>query len=519
MTSPYTSLSHIENMVNKHSRNLAAVEAQAVFGGRRDVNQCLSTTCLWPRGTDDAYSPDMVNGVTYSVLCPDPCENPCNVVVDLSVHVDGNPDLTIGESYQKFIYRLFWLGRNMNKKHMGLPHGLPHPVFTDSGLSASPPSFLTERQTEMETDYQDVDTITFNESSVTVHQHFCSVKRNTSGTNPFYTFHRRITLRKLADIILDTGLVRDKALIFDYLFDIKPVQNKQLLIDWFYKCDTYSKCLLLYLLLDHHLNSTSSELRISLRDVFCKVFTKVHRTTVFRNDDDTSKTARRPLRPLRDMKMVDVSGLIDKFIRRNMMIPVEWYHDTSPPTYNPENPDGGNGGKQLCSRVDNAVKEILNKSKRGRVNESNGTSKRKSCSGDPKLKHSTFFRAEYDSCQGKTLKESLTPVTFGDTCNLRQTTILVRTKPIVPVHENHLLYPLHEADTKRILCFLRLSKQAEAQLIFPRLFNSHNTFMKTSCTWQTDHLQPQQHLQIGHSWVNLIADFTPFTHTVMTYTD
>lgn len=273
----FCSLHLVDKTMNNHVRRQAA--ADAIMAGYSDLGGRVG---------------DMVVSKGYEIVSPDPLERPNNIYVDVKVTIvdmmsqqDGNTAEAVAR----------WL-KDLD------PWMVQEDAVDDDDDKNKLKRFVT-----LEDEHARVDLDP------------CYERLNV--------FYRRTSLFKLASCIANSYNGHND--LINALFE-DPVElteensllslssrakfTKESLENWFFKLDTYSKCITLVEAFCHSLRSAETcPVRIDIHDMYCSVFSRINRLVHVKPIDKSDiKTQIKELTVLEDVKMTSVSGVIDKFL-------------------------------------------------------------------------------------------------------------------------------------------------------------------------------------------------------------
>lgn len=277
----FCSLHLVDKTMNNHVRRQAA--ADAIVADYTDLGGRVG---------------DMVVSKGYEIVSPDPLERPNNIYVDLKITIVDMTSQQDGDTAEP-VARLL----------RDLDPWLVQEDTVDDDVVVDDKNKLKRF-------------VTLEDERARVDLDPCYERLNE--------FYRRTSLYKFASSIAN-AYSENKNSIVDALFE-DPVEltqensllslsnrakfTKESLVDWFFKLDTYSKCITLVEAFTHGLRSVDTcPVRIEIYDMYCSVFSRINRLVHVKPiDKKDTKTQIRELTVLEDVKMTSVSGVIDKFL-------------------------------------------------------------------------------------------------------------------------------------------------------------------------------------------------------------
>ena len=413
----------VEREINDSLRRSAA--AEAIVSRYSDIKSCWGGEVSKRTSTEG-----------YEILCPDPLEDAKAVYVDVKVSVlDVNEDEQVTRALK--------------------------------ALGAWKPE-------------KDIRFITREENRARVDVDPCYER--------YHEFYRRVTLFSLAKLISDVYKESRKD-ILDELFET-PVEitgensmmslknrakfTKEVIKDWFFDLDTYSKCITLVEAFSCNLHLIDAPVRLDIYDLYCKTYTRVNKR-VYLNMIDKSdiKTQLRELSVLRDVTVTSVDNVLANFLS---FTPDVHYFDN-------------NRSKKFDQEESVAIFGDFFK-----------TFKQEPVRKQLKMRHETkkyTVKNGYSSC-GKSIEPF---------------SISVREKAILPsegaILRRQLLFPVYSSDsTDDVLFFVKPKKTTVATLFLPGLFRSKGQFLSGDCK----NLSP---FNDTVKWRYSLADYTPIREVEM----
>ena len=296
-------------------------------------------------------------------------------------------------------------------------------------------------------------------------------------------FYRRVSLFNLAKLISDIYKDNKKDLVGE-LFEtptaiteensLMSLTNRskftrEVLQDWFFDLDTYSKCITLVEAFSRILHLVDAPVRLDIYDVYCKTYTRVNRLVHLNVIDKSDiKTQLRELSVLEDVKATPVDNVLANFLS---FTPDMHYFDM---TKKFDREEGVAVFGDIFKTLANASSSQLKK----RLKTNHET------------KTYTVING-YSSC-GKTIEPF---------------SISVRKEPILPTEgsllRKQLLFPVYSSDSPNdVLFFVKPKKTTVATLFLPGLFRSRGQFLSGDCKG----LVPSPS---NEKWRYTLADYTP----------
>lgn len=225
-----------------------------------------------------------VFGPRYSIMGPDPLENPNRVYVDVSVFTFAIP---VEPKLADFVRYL--------RKNIGL--------WKTKFVDEEAPKFYTK------------------EIAAPVHLSIC---------NPNH-FSRRLTLKNLSKLIMEVLIpsIVKKESFFNCLFEtpsavannpsLAGIANRsrfrqETLVDWFFEFDTYSKCILMVEFFCWYLRSNGKYIQIQIDDIYCDIFSEITRPTFITFSEKPSQAAFAALSPTIDTRLLKVDHCVSNFL-------------------------------------------------------------------------------------------------------------------------------------------------------------------------------------------------------------
>lgn len=430
----FCSLYLVEREINDPLRRSAA--AEAAVSRYSDMKSC------WDGDVSKRTSTE-----GYEILCPDPLEDAKTVYVDVKVSV---LDVIGGEDEQEKVTRTL--------KVLG--------------------PWVPEK---------DIRFITREEDRARVDVNPCYGR--------YHEFYRRVPLFNLAKLISDVYSNSRKDLV-DELFEtpaaiteensLMSLTNrskftKEVLEDWFFDLDTYSKCITLVEAFSRNLHLVDAPVRLDIYDVYCKTYTRVKRLVHLNMIDKSDiKTQLRELSVLEDVKATPVDNVLANFLS---FTPDVHYFDN-------------NWSKRFDREESVAVFGDLFKTLTEMI-PPKASSSQQPAKKRLKTSHETetyTVKNGYSSC-GKSIEPF---------------SISIRKEAILPSEgsllRRQLLFPVYSSESPDdVLFFVKPKKTTVATLFLPGLFRSRGQFLSGNCKG----LVPSSPSNDIVKWRYTLADYTP----------
>lgn len=313
----------------------------------------------------------------------------------------------------------------------------------------------------------------------------------------YHEFYRRVSLFNLAKLISDVYRDSRKDLV-DELFEtpaaiteensLMSLTNrskftKEVLEDWFFDLDTYSKCITLVEAFSRNLHLVDAPVRLDIYDVYCKTYTRVNRLVHLNMIDKSDiKTQLRELSVLKDIKATPVDNVLANFLS---FTPDVHYFDN-------------NRSKRFDREEDVAVFGDFFKTLTEMIPpKASSSSSQQPAKKRPKTSNETetyTVKNGYSSC-GK----SIEPFSIS----MRKEAILPSEGSLL---RRQLLFPVCSSDSPDdVLFFVKPKKTTVATLFLPGLFRSRGQFLSGDC----EGLVPSSPSNDTVKWRYALADYTP----------
>lgn len=480
----FCSLHLVDKTMNNHVRRQAAADAIVA-----------SYTDLGGRGGD------MVVSKGYEIVSPDPLESPNNVYVDVKITI---VDMTSQQD-----------------------DNTAEPVARR--LKDLDPWIAQEDAVDDDVDDKNKFKrfVTLEDDNARVDLDPCYERLNE--------FYRRISLFKLASFIANEYESNNNSIV-DALFE-DPVElteensllslssrakfTKESLVNWFFKLDTYSKCITLVEAFTHRLRSEETcPVRIDIYDMYCSVFSRINRLVRVKPiDKSDTKTQIRELTVLEDVKMTSVSGVIDKFLSFSCT-------GNSSSVGGIRRRPGGPGSTLLYGSIEDAASVMGPSESEAVSNILNSILPGCGRTGD----YSALKRRRRAITNGGAGAEepyeedvSFFTVINGYSNNGRAIapfSVAIRPSPILMTREegaspnslyNQLLYPVYSDESPEdVLFFAKPKKSAIATLFLPGLFRfKDKQYLTGVCKELTHRINDASVV-----WRYTLADYTPISSAV-----
>lgn len=369
----------------------------------------------------------------YEILCPDPLEDPNTIYVDVKVSLFYGSSSGEQEEVTRELKELGpWVGGDER--------------------------FITREE---------------GRARVDVDPHF----------EHYREFFRRISLLSLATIISKAYQNNRKDLVNE-LFEapsaiteensLASLSNrskftKEVLEDWFFTLDTYSKCITLVEAFSRNLHLVDAPVKLHIYDIYCKTYTRVNRFVHLNLiDKNNIEIQLRELSVLRDVKLTPVNKVLENFL--SFVPDVHFF----------------------------------------KINTSDNTSSgiRRSNQDEGVALFGNFFRTLSEP-QPPAKKRLKTPERYtvkngysssGE--SIEPFSIAIRSEAILPTEgsllRQQLLFPVHSSDSPDdVLFFVKPKKTTVATLFLPGLFRSEGQFLSGDCK------------NLASQWRYTLADYTP----------
>ena len=314
---------------------------------------------------------------------------------------------------------------------------------------------------------------------------------------PYHEFYRRISLFNLAKLLSDVYRDSRKDLA-DELFEtpaaiteensLMSLTNrskftKEVLEDWFFDLNTYSKCITLVEAFSRNLHLVGAPVRLDIYDVYCKTYTRVNRLVHLNMIDKSDiKTQFRELSVLGDVKATPLDNVLANFL------------SFTPDAHHFDN----NRSKRFDREEGVAVFGDLFKTLTDMIPPKAASSSSSSAQQPAKKRIKTSSETEtytvkngYSSC-GKSIEPF---------------SITIRKEPILPSEgsllRRQLLFPVYCSDSPDdVLFFVKPKMATVATLFLPGLFRSRGQFLSGDCKGLVPSLPSVK-------WRYTLADYTP----------
>nr|BDT63451.1 MAG: wsv415-like protein [Sesarmops intermedium nimavirus]GBG35618.1 wsv415-like protein [Sesarmops intermedium nimavirus] len=344
---------------------------------------------------------------------------------------------------------------------------------------------------------------------------------------PNNEFARRLTLRHLCHIILNSNIVKSKKDFFNAIFETpwevasagnaRGLANRarftqESLINWFFSFDTYSKCIIFLEVVIRYLDAQATPVSLSLDDIYCDVFTQIIRQTYITRINNSAASPEKSLAPTPDTRLLPVTDCIKNFLMQSVEVTdfsftgreyrfATTINNTSLPPAAETNMESikrifSRGGQETTSEEEEEEeKEEEYKNKRSVKRKAvpyRGPFRKKN-------KRKTDDGAMMYSMIDGYKEERISPLI-----------VYIRNEPLVPSAHNHLLFPVF-ADEKpgsEILFFMHLKLFSAASLLLPGLFKNKNQYLCGDCKWMNKNSKEEEE----ETWKYSLADYCPLKY-------
>nr|BDT63225.1 MAG: wsv415-like protein [Hemigrapsus takanoi nimavirus]GBG35340.1 wsv415-like protein [Hemigrapsus takanoi nimavirus] len=428
----FCSLYLVEREINDPLRRFAA--AEAAVSRYSDMKSC------WDGDVSKRTSAE-----GYEILCPDPLEDAKTIYVDVKVSV-----LDIEDDQEKVTRALKVLGPWVPEKDI---------------------RFITREEDRARVDVDP-----------------CYER--------YHEFYRRVSLFNLAKLISDMYKDRRKDLV-DELFEtpaaiteensLMSLTNrsrftKEVLQDWFFDLDTYSKCITLVEAFSRNLHLVDAPVRLDIYDVYCKTYTRVNRLVHLNMIDKSDiKTQLRELSVLGDVKATPVDNVLANFL--SFGPDVHYFDNNMSKRFDRED------GVAVFGDLFKTLTEMI--PLKASSSSQQPTKKRLKTSHETEI---YTVKNGYSSC-GKSIEPF---------------SISMRKKAILPSEgsllRKQLLFPVYSSDSPGdVLFFVKPKKTTVTTLFLPGLFRSRGQFLSGDCKGLVQSSSSDDIVK----WRYTLADYTP----------
>lgn len=311
-----------------------------------------------------------------------------------------------------------------------------------------------------------------------------------------HEFYRRLSLFDLANRISVVYKDSRKGLI-DELFEspaaiteensLMSLTNrskltKEVLEDWFFNLDTYSKCITLVEAFSRSLHLVDAPVRLDVYDIYCKTYARVNRLVHLNMIDKSDlKTQLRELFALKDVKVTPVDNVLANFL--SFTPNVHYFDNNMSKRYDPEESAAGFGDffKTLADLIPTYSSSSSRRPAKKRLKTSHEA-------------ETYTVKNGYSSC-GKAIE----PFSIS----VRKEAILSSEGSLL---REQLLFPVYSSDSPDdVLFFVKPKKTTVATLFLPGLFRSRGQFLSGDCK----SLVPSSPSNNIVKWRYTLADYTP----------
>ena len=428
-----------------------------------------------------------LTGPKYVIVAPDPCEDPERIYVDVVIKkTQDSRHLT--EEWEKMVLELKKLG----------------PWASGTYTTSSPDLALDEKHRQAA-----MDRLTFISRLDPAAVDLPEWQESNAE------FARRLTLRHLCTIILESGALVSKENLFNEIFEKPPevatagnitgMANRgrftqESLVEWFFTFDTYSKCIIFYEAVARYLDAQASPVNLSLDDIYCDVYSQILRQTYLTRVDNTV-SPERSLAPTSDIKLLPVSECVRNFItsavevtffshtRREYKIATGALKLNGPgcPSANRPVPPGAETKME-------SIKRLLKQDQNEEAVSSDGEYEEGDATVETRVKRKAApYRGSFNNKLQRTGNnnkkdsniEAHSIIEGYMSGHISPLTLYLRNEPLVPSAHNHLLFPVFadERPGAEILFFMHPKIETAASLLLPGLFRNKKQYLCGNCKW------------------------------------
>ncbi|AAK77852.1 ORF183 [White spot syndrome virus] len=506
----FCSLYLLQRRVNDNLRSTASASAAASLKG--DGTEFIT-------GEPPSHK---MRGPSYSVLGPDPCEDPERVYVDIVVSILQTNNIQVTKEWELFSDKLRKLGPWIDRSGIenngeGEEDGDENEDGGGNGgriedREAHRRKMMKKLSFVGREDPVAVDLPTWRENST--------------------EFARRLTLKELCDLIVECGCIKSKEELFDFIFeepweikeaaDVRGMANrskftKESLIDWFFEFDTYSKCVVFFEAVNWYLKSQASPISLVLDDIYCCVFSYIRRQTFLTRAKNPSLTVASSFSPTPDTKLLAIDECVQHFLKSD--INISQMALTERDCFFPLLTEMPRQQKKVNTFLDTMKRPTLSLlPSTSSSSSSNNKRKRNTAAANILL---PVYRSNFSTASNnKRLKTDdgenasacilIEGYANGKISPIR---IMVRKSTIIPEVFNHLLFPVFASkDTgANILFFIKMKSFASASLLLPGLFRHPKQFLNGPCKWMTlaENNINDNNINSSTMWSYTLADYCP----------
>ena len=434
-------------------------------------------------------------GPKYVIVVPDPCEDPEKIYVDVVIKKTQDPRQLSPEWKKMF--------SDLKKLGPWTSHGFRRsssPVLTLDGehrrANMAKLSFVGRL------DPAAVDLPAWQESNG--------------------EFARRLTLRNLCVIMLESGIIKSKKDLFNEIFEkpqelvtagnVRGMANRgrftqESLVEWFFSFDTYSKCIIFYEAVTRYSDAQASPVNLSLDDIYCDVFSQILRQTYITRVDDTVS----PWSPTSDIKLLPVTECIKNFIISAVEV-TDFSYTKREYRFATGvlNLEGAAGMAVVPPSIETKMESIKRILKRH-----NNDSSDEEYDAAPITTRVTRMATSYRGCwtknDGNIIAYSI--IEGYESGRISPLRVFVRNEPLVPTAHNHLLFPVfaNEKPGAEILFFMKPKLSSAASLLLPGLFRNKKQYLCGICEWMNVEKGRMDEGQ-KEMWKYSLADYCPLRY-------
>ena len=505
MFRPMCSVSLVERRVNDIVRSSAAAEAAAAIRGN-----CAEYI------SDEPPSVKLA-GPKYVVLAPDPLEDPERVYCDVVVRKISTraPE----EEWEKLYTKLKSIG-SWRKN-----------VIAEV-------SETTRRQLDPSLDMRKIRQEFINAVTFINRERPAEVDLPEWQERP-NEFARRLSLKHLVRMIMDSGIVRSKKVLYTDIFE-DPAElvyapgaighanrarfTQESLIEWFFAFDTYSKCIVFIEAVVRYMQAQAGPIVFLLDDIFCDVFTPVVRPSYLSMVRDTPPEL--TIASTKDVRLLPVTECVKNFLLRNVDVTqfskigadyecarhrnTSW-QTTMAETILPAPLTMVESIKRILSRRDNETGTISSTDD----NDDNGygDGSGANISSTKRMKRSLPTSDEKRTKRAKEDVSIYSMIEGYEDGVISPVNVHCRREPIIISSHNHLLFPVFDSGSGRseanILFFVKLRPEAAASLLLPGLFVNAGQFRSGLCKRMERNTSGSYVNGAAGMWKYSLADYCP----------
>ena len=351
-------------------------------------------------------------------------------------------------------------------------------------------------------------------------------------------FARRLTLRNLCTIILESGIIKSKKDLFNEIFEepwevakagnVWGIGNRgrftqESLVEWFFSFDTYSKCIIFYEAVTRYSDAQATPVNLFLDDIYCDVFSQILRQTYITKVDSTV-SPEKLLSPTSDTKLLPVTECVKNFI--TSAIQVTDFSCTRR-EYRFATGAFGAGRSAVPPSAETRMESVRRILKRNNNEDVPSSDEEYDNYDDGNItigvrRKAASYRGCFNSERQKKGDANIIPYSLVDGYNtgrISPLTVYMRNEPLVPSAHNHLLFPVF-ADNKpgaEIVFFMRPKLYSAASLLLPGLFRNKKQYLCGYCKWinaeeRMPALSVEEDEQRQEMWKYALADYCPLRY-------